>query len=538
MAGITKPSTSGIMHHDVLLQQYLDGRQLQGYPYKLVGVSTKDNKITSNQDVIVDTNGYHWVYEGVINQAGLDVPANTLPLDNILAKYQGWRCVGLLAGYAESDVKNYGAKCDGKADDYTAVQMALYHSKTAIYIYGECKIKQSVLIKPIGISILGVSGYVGAQLGNTLPASTLTFDGPYGKDAWAISSGEDASVEDPSRIAYMYIRAIGDSRDNLSCIKLTKSGYACDNGILNFWTGIKHDGGAAYVQIHRNNINSCNCCLDLSGSESHITDNHGYNDSLRSSAQFRPAVLLRGSAFIFQGNKFFGDGSNTPHGMIIWGFGNIVTDNIFDAFTDAGIIIECNHASIVPSNNIIHGNNISGIGVESDSANKFRAGIVLNNAGQGAGNLSGNVITGNTFFNKRGDRQMKYGILLNAISGSVTDARTIKDTLIANNTFGEGISDRKVMALGANHTGTRVRDNAGFVTENIGTGTYSHGDTIQHGMARPPEFIEFTLIDSGVPVSISYDTVTDTSFRIYIRDGSSGISGTRNIAWKATRLSV
>lgn len=511
-------------------------RLASGYSY--AGDSTEDVVITSNTESIRDhSTGLFWVYEGAISSP-LTVPAGTVPPAQPLARYTStnWRCVGLLNGYKETNAKNYGAKCDGVTDDYYAYQLALYHTKSHVTHVGDARIATSTLIKPVGVSIVGASGYVGAQLGINLPATTFTFDGPYGKDKYAIDNGESAGTEDSGRIQHVYLRAINDSRDNLNAVKLTKAGQLMDCGVLNFWTGVKYDGGSAYVQIHRNNINSCNCCIDAAGSESHITNNHGYNDSLRTSAQFRPAILIRSAGNIVTENKFFGDGANTPKCVEIWGPGNVVANNVFDAFTDIGILITCNDASVLPDNNLISGNLITGIGDSSDPANTFRAGVVISNSGAGAGNITGTIVYGNSMYNRRADRQMQYGVVINAVSGSLPDSRTIYNTLITGNTFGFGITGRKVIALGANHSGSRSNNNSGVITEAIGSGTYSNGEVIQHGMSRPPEFIEFTLIDSGTPVAISFSAVTDTTFTIRIRDSSGGISGTRAVAWKALRL--
>lgn len=511
-------------------------RLASGYSY--AGDSTEEVVIASNTEAIRDpSTGLFWVYEGTISSPKT-VPADTLPPAQPLARYTStnWRCVGLLNGHKETNAKNYGAKCDGVTDDYYAYQLALYHTKSHVTHIGDARIATATLIKPVGVSIVGASGYVGAQLGNSLPFTTFTFDGPFGKDKFAIDNGEIPGIEDSGRIQYVYLRAINDSKDNLNAVKLTKAGQLMDCGILNFWTGVKYDGGSAYVQIHRNNINSCNCCIDAAGSESHITNNHGYNDSLRTSAQFRPAILIRSAGNIVTENKFFGDGANTPKGVEIWGPGNVVANNVFDAFTDIGILINCNDASVLPDNNLISGNLITGIGDPSDAADTFRAGVVISNSGAGAGTITGTVVYGNSMYNKRTDRQMQYGVVINAVSGSLPDSRTIYNTLITGNTFGEGITGRKVIALGANHSGSRSNNNSGVITEAIGGGTYSNGEVISHGMSRPPEFIEFTLTDFGSPVAISYSSVTDTTFTISIRDSSGGISGTRAVAWKASRL--
>nr|DAG23433.1 MAG TPA: tailspike protein [Caudoviricetes sp.] len=506
--------------------------------YNFIGLSTSENVINSNVDAIKDPEtGLFWVYEGVISSP-VSVPSGTVPPAQPLARYTStnWRCVGLLNGYKETNAKNYGAKCDGVTDDYYSYQLALYHTKSRVTHVGDARIATSTLIKPVGVSIVGASGYVGAQLGINIPATTFTFDGPFGKDTYAIDNGESAGTEDSGRVQYVYLRAVNDSKDNLSAVKLTKAGQLMDCGILNFWNGVKYDGGSAYVQIHRNNINSCNCCIDAAGSESHITNNHGYNDSLRTSAQFRPAILIRSAGNIVTENKFFGDGANTPKGVEIWGPGNVVANNVFDAFTDIGVLITCNDASVLPDNNLISGNQITGIGDSSDVANTFRAGVVVSNSGAGAGTITGTVITGNSMYNRRTDRQMQYGVVINAVSGSLPDSRTIYNTLITGNTFGFGITGRKVIALGANHSGSRSNNNSGVITEAIGSGAYANGAVIPHGMSRPPEFIEFTLIDSGSPVAISFSAVTDTTFTIIIRDSSGGISGTRAVSWKASRL--
>lgn len=506
--------------------------------YNFIGLSTSENVINSNVDAIKDPEtGLFWVYEGTISSP-VTVPAGTVPPAQPLARYTStnWRCVGLLNGYKETNAKNYGAKCDGVTDDYYAYQLALYHTKSHVTHVGDARIATSTLIKPVGVSIVGASGYVGTQLGNNLPFTTFTFDGPFGKDKFAIDNGESPGTEDSGRIQYVYLRAVNDSKDNLNAVKLTKAGQLMDCGILNFWNGVKYDGGSAYVQIHRNNINSCNCCIDAAGSESHITNNHGYNDSLRTSAKFRPAILIRSAGNIVTENKFFGDGANTPKGVEIWGPGNVVANNVFDAFTDIGILINCNDASVLPDNNLISGNLITGIGDSSDTANTFRAGVVVSNSGAGAGTITGTVITGNSMYNRRTDRQMQYGVVINAVSGSLSGSRTIYNTLVTGNTFGFGITGRKVIALGANHSGSRSNNNSGVITEAIGSGTYSNGAVIQHGMSRPPEFIEFTLTDSDSPVAISFSAVTDTTFTIMIRDSSGGISGTRAVSWKASRL--
>lgn len=506
-----------------------------GFSY--CGNYDKQNIIRDNRCAIKDYDGLFWVYENEITGGEMTVPPFTVPPDDKFARYTstGWRCIGYLNGYETNDLRNYGATLDGVKDDTIPIMLAAAHVKEEFFWGGNCRVTEKLRI-PSFVSMRGFGSGNGSQISQGYtPQTILTIDGPEDENSFAITIGDTSSNENPAIVTGIHFVAIGASKDAIHGVSLPcKATSFVSNSISNFITGIKHD--SVYVRINKNIIDSCNCCIDSAGGESHINDNHGYNDSKKTSSIPRPAILIRGSGTIVTQNKFFGDGADSFMGVDVWGAGNVISDNVLDSFCDVGIRIYCNNANVKPDNNIVSNNSIRGIGLPSDTSNTYRCGILLDNTG--ASGFTGTTICGNAFGNKRSDRSMQYAILVNAVSGKPGDFRAIKDAVISNNAIQstEISSDRKIAKLGANLVNVVLANNAGYATTKIGTGVYSNGQIITHGLGVVPDFISISIGD-GAAINATYDLVTETSFRILLKDSNGvGISGSRSATWKVERI--
>ena len=410
------------------------------------------------------------------------------------------------------NIKWFQAKGDGATDDTQALNKALSINPSIIFFpKGDYHFKSNFIL-PQNVSLVGENGAgIGAQFSGNLPPTTFTFEGQ--NTGWAFTINHLNGNEGGGEITGIFMRAIGVSEDTLSgvlCNAKTTNIYK--NTFLNFSTGIKIDNTEMWV--HNNNILSCGICLDVSGTESHIYQNHGYSEN--------KAILLRGSGNIIQGNKFYGDGANCPIGIEIWGRGNTIIGNVLDAFIDVAIKFYNNQGANDPSFNSVIGNNISGTGV-SGQPNKTS---VLFDAS--AGNITNNIISGNTFFNKRLDRETEHCIKFDAVGSFFNKNNQITNNSIEDLTF----KNRTIISNGSNNVNNKVQSNGEYITENSGVSFVKNGDVIQHGLSRSPSFISITPTTSNV--YFGYDSVTDSEFRILLRDSSGNlITSPININWKA-----
>lgn len=330
----------------------------------------------------------------------------------------------------------------------------------------------------------------------------LVCDGPTGGDFISVpgASSTDGNVE----VHHLGFYTANASVDAINCITANPKCVDVHHcSILNFSVGVKTNG--AICRVYSNHINSCNIMIDCAGGESSVYDNHGYPHTL--------GILVRGSATKVYGNKLYGDGASAPYGIQVWGFGNSITGNVCDAFTDVGIYAFSNNTAPYSSGNpacdqnVIANNSVSAIG----SGGTYNAAIVVHAKN---GDVSGNLVHGNTIYNKRGDRTMANGVLVVADAGRVNDKTYVVGNTIANTTS----SPVSVTGAGTK-SNYRIKNNSGYPTENSGLVSGYNGLIVSHGLGGTPTFVAVTPQSSNI-YGVGADSYTATTFRLLLRDST------------------
>ena len=412
-------------------------------------------------------------------------------------------------------VKDFGAVGDGTTDDTAAIQAADAAAPGILrFPAGTYKIT-SAITKTLGVSWVGDGYMEGAQTPQQA-STTIVIDGPTSGDFITVDGATTGVGEANLEISGIAFEAQNSSSDVLIGINSKIKVFSVRNcSFKNFSTGIKHNQVETWIV--GNYFSSCVTCIDSSGGESHIEDNHGFPETT--------GILVRGSATIVQGNKFYGDGASGDFGIIVWGRGNTIVNNVLDAFTDAGIIIRSNTTGLDANSNIVCGNNISGIG----DGGTYDSAIVLDATNE---DVDDNVISSNSIFNKRADRTTVNGIEINVAAG-----KTVSGNIISNNSISDVTN-----ALTASGSGTRT-DN--IITGNNGSNPLKNftkgvaagynGLTVNHGLGFTPDHVSVTPESSNAITGV--DTINSTSFRLLMRDSSGTLipSGSPvNVNWVAT----
>jgi putative cofactor-binding repeat protein len=407
------------------------------------------------------------------------------------------------------NVKSFGATGDGTTDDTAAIQAA----ETALggtgrdlhFPAGTYRIT-SAITKTSNVSWRG-EGAAFSQGVSGNYSSRILVDGP--------TSGYAVTVNTVSNVGVSGIEFTTSvtSRDLAGCLYINGAspGYSRVERCAfdNFATGVKV--GTSGNWVVGNVFNSCGVPIDVSGSENHVIGNHGYGDGATA------AILVRTSANMVIGNKFFGDGASTNYGLVVWGYGNTVQGNVYDAFNEARIDLEGHNTA--PFNagnpdctaNTVVGNNVSGCGNLGNvaglgGAGTYNAGVMLRGVN---GDVTVIVLIGNTVFNKRTDRATDSAIYLRAESGRTVSGTVVQGNVLRNATNG-------VRRAGTT-TGTKYRDNIGYVTENSGTASGYNGLTVAHGLAITPSEIVTTVDANNIYMGASVDA---TNITLKMRDSA------------------
>ena len=309
--------------------------------------------------------------------------------------------------------------------------------------------------------------------------------------------------------------AIGASKDTITGIDVEIKIFTLRNcSLTDFSVGIKHNSVETWIE--NNYFSSCGVCIDSAGGESHITNNHGFPETT--------AIQVRGSGTIVKGNKFFGDGSSGDFGIIVWGRGNIISNNVMDAFTDAGILLRSNTGGLDANSNIISNNNVSGIG----NGGTFDSGIVFDVTNA---NMNDNIIANNVIFNKRGDR-----VTINGFDVNVAAGRTFDRNLFIGNSISDLTGSPIVYSGSGTRSNNMYRSNTGdapILDKTNGVTAGYNGLTVNHGLGFTPDHISVTPESNNV-YACSVDTISSTSFRLLMRDNTGALitSGSPvNVNW-------
>lgn len=389
-----------------------------------------------------------------------------------------------------------GAKLDGVFDNADHIDHALTLDVKTVYVgYGDCFSSRG-FIKPQGVNLIGFGGMIGAQLAGQLPATTITIDGP--TSGWAVEVPVSPDQEDGAAIKGIYFRAVGASSDAVGGIwARAKNTVIEENGFLNFTIGVK--GNNTEVYILKNQINSCGICIDDSGGESHIVDNHGYPETT--------AILLRLSASTVRGNKFYGDGAAAATGIEVRGSGNNIIGGVLDAFTDRAIIFKPVAGTDCDNNSVV-GVNVSGTGVNGQP---YQTPFVFDAS---AANVRNNTITGCPVFNKRGDRVTKYLASFVGVGAFDCSDNQLNDNAVDRSSLTVGV----VQSSGANAKRNSVGRNSGLITKKVFTQSVVNGETVTVSDLDLPIASIGIVAGSNNVGAFGYDSKTGTSFRVLLRD--------------------
>jgi hypothetical protein len=432
------------------------------------------------------------------------------------------------------NVKRFGAKGDGTTNDLAAIDAAdLFAASNASALYfpkGTYKVT-GLFTKNLGVSWIS-DGIGKAAQSPSQPAAIIEVDGPTSGTLLNIDGATTGVGEANFKISGISFVASGASKDLIACIESKIKIFRVENcSFTDFTSGVKLSNVEQWCV--GNYFSSCTTCIDSSAGENHILDNHGFPQLGGT------GILIRSNNTIVKGNKFFGDGGDADYGMRIWGFGNIVEGNVFDAFIEAGILLDAkNTAPFTASNpqnrdNKIIGNSLYGNGNVGDASGTgnvgtYNVGILIT---ADAHDPIGNIISCNTFANIRTDRAMNHCIYLDA------KARSIDNTNISNNSFSEYVT--KAIGTSGTMVDNRVKDNHGYITEKDGSVSGYNALSVSHGLDVTPTHVSLTTEDATVIAAA--DSYTSSTFRLLMKDnaGTAVSSGSPvTVKWKATKNEI
>lgn len=309
---------------------------------------------------------------------------------------------------------------------------------SAVEFPGGSYLCSSALTKQAGVSWMAEGFGQGAAATRAASAVQIHFNGPTTGAAITIQNPANPGVNDVTYEADLKIQGIGffaegaSLRNIIGILSYVPQVKIDDCSFTTFSEGIKSNSVQNWIT--NNYFSSCNICIDYAGGEGHICDNYGFPYGQGT------AILIRGSATLVQGNKFFGDGGSADYGIVVWGFGNVIVGNEMDSFIDVGIYANSNFTAPYSSSNpacdqnTIVGNTVSACGNVGDVAGigrtgTFNSGIVVRALN---GDISGNIVNSNSIFNKRTDRAMSFGIRIVAEAGKTNAQTHARGNSIAN----------------------------------------------------------------------------------------------------------
>lgn len=179
---------------------------------------------------------------------------------------------------------------------------------------------------------------------------------------------------------------------------------------------------------------------------------------------------------------------------------NLAFTNLNIAYSGQyGIQCTCNYTSI--TNSVIRNNG-------QNTANTFD-GLFLRNGRY-------DTVTGIVATDDQTSKTQRYGILISNAAGGSSLNNLIANNVVANNTQTAGISN--------SGTGTIIRNNIGYVTENKGTATINSGSTsavVTHGLSYTPSAGECTVTWTENPTNDPgnwwLSSITSSQFTVNVR---------------------
>lgn len=175
---------------------------------------------------------------------------------------------------------------------------------------------------------------------------------------------------------------------------------------------------------------------------------------------------------------------------------NIISSNHFYNNTWSGISLSANSTNNDLSSNTCEGNTVSGIRFEGYSHN-------------------------NTVLGGRCSNNMEYGVHIPTHCNDTV----IKNIFLSGNSLGEILNDG---------SGSIIKFNEGFVTENSGTSESSNDDYIAHGLAGEPTYVDLTIEETDANYFLQFKATNVTHFQIYLEFANeTACSDDKTINWYA-----
>lgn len=290
--------------------------------------------------------------------------------------------------------------------------------------------------------------------------------------------------------------------------------------------GVKAITSANGIYVTYNVIESCANAVDISGGTIHRVNYNAFEGQSSQNIRLTPAnysevignycnagtsfLYANGLSPIVRDNQIFDTTS-----YAIWLASGASRANISNNFIwdggDFGIYLNACLYSTISNNGIW--DCIGGIGLYSVS--DFN--LVVGNLIQDPEADSNGIYTDNSDSNRISDnllRDTRAGADRHITNGISTSASSLNN-VIENNT----LSNPKTAGIADAGTGTTIRHNDGWLTENSGTGTLLNGNTtivVAHGLAATPTVINITWRENPTNAIGDWwvDTIGSTNFTL------------------------